>query len=477
MLFNSLQFLIFFAIVYCLYLRMDHKWQNRMLLAASCVFYGCWDWRFLFLIFASVTTDYFCGLSIFNSPDDCVKKRFLLVSVVINLTILGFFKYFNFFASNLQTLLGLFGLTIHPILLHIALPIGISFYTFRTLTYTFDIYTGQMEPTKSYVDYALYVTFFPQLIAGPIMKAKDLLPQIMASRKVTGENFYRGCYLIFFGLFQKLFIADNLARIADPIFDATQPHNGISVLIAVYALAFQIYCDFAGYSNIARGLGDCMGFDTMVNFNLPYFARNPQDFWQRWHISLSNWLRDYLYYPIALSKRGWGKWSPVFALMVTFTLCGLWHGAAWTFVIWGAYQGALLAIHKLIVPSNAKNRSSPSALIGRFSHVLSVLFVFNLVCLGWIIFRAASIDSALSIISSIFMDFKLTPAIFEPLKSLLFYTLPLIAIEVAQFRKGGDIVFIREFKSAYRTILYACLAYLLFVYGASSGKEFIYFQF
>ena len=174
---------------------------------------------------------------------------------------------------------------------------------------------------------------------------------------------------------------------------------------------------------------------------------------------------------------GWGKWSPVFALMVTFTLCGLWHGAAWTFVIWGAYQGALLAIHKLIVPSNAKNRSSPSALIGRFSHVLSVLFVFNLVCLGWIIFRAASIDSALSIISSIFMDFKLTPAIFEPLKSLLFYTLPLIAIEVAQFRKGGDIVFIREFKSAYRTILYACLAYLLFVYGASSGKEFIYFQF
>ena len=456
---------------------MDRKWQNRMLLAASCVFYGCWDWRFLFLIFTSVTTDYFCGQYIFNSPDEHVKKRFLLVSIVVNLAILGFFKYFNFFASNLQALLGFFGLTIHPILLHIALPLGISFYTFRTLTYTLDIYNGQTEPTKSYVDYALYVTFFPQLIAGPIMKAKDLLPQIMASRKVTVENFYRGCYLIFFGLFQKLFIADNLARLADPVFDSSPPYAGAKVLLATYAFAFQVYCDFAGYSNIARGLGDCMGFDTMINFNLPYFARNPQDFWQRWHISLSNWLRDYLYYPIALSKRNWGMWSPVFALMVTFTLCGLWHGAAWTFIIWGAYQGALLAMHKLIVPSCAKILSSRNAAISRFSYILSVLFVFNLVCLGWIIFRAASIDSALSMVSSIFIDFKLTPSFFESLRNLTFYTLPLILIEVAQFRKGDDILFMRKLKPAYKTILYACIAYLLFVYGASSGKEFIYFQF
>ena len=304
MLFNTLQFAIFFIIVYSLYLLFNHKWQNWMLLVASYIFYGAWDWRFLSLIFISTILDYICGLQIYKSRYLKRKRLFLFFSVFGNLAILGFFKYFNFFATNLQELLKIFGFSIHPHFLHIILPIGISFYTFQTMSYTIDIYRGRMAPTKKFFDLALFVAFFPQLVAGPIERAKHLLPQILVPRKLSLDKFYEGCYLIFWGLFQKVFIADNLAKIVDPVFAGNSPYNGIQVILALYAFAFQILCDFSGYSNIARGLGKCMGFDIMVNFNLPYFSTNPREFWRRWHISLSTWLRDYLYISLGGNRRG-----------------------------------------------------------------------------------------------------------------------------------------------------------------------------
>jgi D-alanyl-lipoteichoic acid acyltransferase DltB (MBOAT superfamily) len=273
-----------------------------MLLVASYVFYGSWDWRFLSLILISTFLDYLCGIKIHQSPDQRHRKIFLILSVCGNLSILGFFKYYDFFATSLGNLLGVLGLQIHPGLIHVILPVGISFYTFQTMSYTINIYRGRLKPTHHFFDFALFVAFFPQLVAGPIEWARNLLSQILKPRRVTLEKFYEGCYLIFWGLFQKMFVADNLARVVDPVFASAAPYNGLQVLIALYAFAFQIFCDFAGYSNIARGLGKCMGIDLMVNFNLPYFATNPREFWRRWHISLSIWLRDIPWIWSALSE-------------------------------------------------------------------------------------------------------------------------------------------------------------------------------
>jgi len=241
MLFNSLQFAVFILIVYSLYLKLGHRWQNRMLLVASYVFYGAWDWRFLSLMFLSTVVDYFCGLKIYESPDPKKKKLFLFLSVFVNLSVLGIFKYLNFFASNLQHLLGIFGFTVEPMFLNIILPLGISFYTFQTMSYTIDIHRKEMKPTRSFYDFALFVAFFPQLVAGPIERAKRLLPQILLPRQVTLDKFYEGCYLIFWGLFMKIFIADNLAKIVDPVYSAASPYNGIDVLLASYAFTFQIF--------------------------------------------------------------------------------------------------------------------------------------------------------------------------------------------------------------------------------------------
>jgi len=437
MLFNSLQFAIFFIIVYILYLFLTHRQQNWLLLLASCIFYAAWDWKFLLLIFISITTDYYCSLKIHASDDHKARNRFLILSVLVNLSILGFFKYFNFFASNIKALLGYFGFSVHPILLHIVLPLGISFYTFRTMSYTFDVYTDKIKPTRSYPDYALFVSFFPLLIAGPIMRAKDLLPQIASPRKLRLDSFYEGCYLVFWGLFQKVFIADNLAKIVDPVFNAGPPYSGAGVLVGIYAFTFQIYCDFAGYSNMARGLGKYMGFDIIINFNLPYFATNPQDFWNRWHISLSTWLRDYIYTPVAFSKRYWGKWGMVFALMVTFVFCGLWHGAAWTFVLWGAYQGILFAAYKLLQPLLLRIPEPKDVAQKKLWFFVRVLLFFHLTCLGWLIFRSHSAAQVLEMLRSVLFNPHLVPTIglkFASLK-IMFSLSIFIIIELMLFWK------------------------------------------
>jgi len=474
--FNSLQFAAFFIIVFFLYLALKHKWQNRLLLLASCVFYAAWDWRFLGLVFISITTDYLCSLKIHASDSEKIKKRFLILSILINLSVLGFFKYFNFFSANLAHLINLLGFTVHPYILNIILPIGISFYTFKTMSYTIDVYTGKTTPTRSYPDYALFVIFFPLLLAGPIMRAGDLLPQISSPRKLSLDKFYEGSYLIFWGLFQKVFVADNLAIIADKVFNTPAPYNGVAVLLATYAFAFQIYCDFAGYSNMAMGIGKCIGFEITLNFNLPYFATNPQDFWQRWHITLSTWLRDYLYIPISFSLRRWGAWGIGFALMATFLLCGLWHGASWQFILWGAYWGVLIILYTVLKPLLAKIRGPKSAFGQKLWLFLRIGFFFQLTSMGWLIFNARGVRQSFSMAYSIITNFKInldTLFCFINIFQLIWL---LLLIQWMQFIEKDRMVIYKS-NILVRAVFYIICFYAIVLYGAGGGKDFIYLQF
>lgn len=481
MLFNSAEFIIFFLIVYCLYIFSNIRGQNRVLLIASYWFYACWDWRFLSLIMISTIVDFVCGLKIHETANVQKKKFFLSCSLLVNLSLLGFFKYYNFFISSLEALFVDYGIPFNPTSLNIILPIGISFYTFQTLSYTIDIYRGKLEPTKRLLDFALFVAFFPQLVAGPIERAKRLLPQLSGKRVVTKEKITKGLYLIIWGLFLKVYIADNLARIVEPVFSSNTPYNGFEVTIALYAFAFQIFCDFAGYSNIAIGLSKCMGIDLMINFNLPYFSKNPSEFWQRWHISLSSWLRDYLYIPLGGNRKG--QTRTFINLMITMLLGGLWHGASWTFVFWGGYHGFLLVSYKLA--QQHYSRKPPEQ--NRFRQIvvsgLQITIFFHLTCLGWLLFRSESLSQAIAMFSSIFKNFTIPINMMDQLLGLIYFISPLLFIQVLQFNKN-DLFVVLTWRTYQKTAFYLTLVYLYFyvvVLGSGSlfgaGNEFIYFQF
>ena len=476
MLFNSFNFIIFFVLVYCLYLVLSHKAQNYLLLFASYFFYGCWDWRFLFLIFSSTIVDYFCGLKIYSNSGH--KKKYLAVSIVMNLGLLGFFKYFNFFSSSLFELLSFMGVSnISLLSLDIVLPVGISFYTFQTMSYTIDIYRGELKPTKRFLDFALFVSFFPQLVAGPIERARHLLPQVLNTRKVTLEKFYKGCYLIFWGYFLKIYVADNLASTVNLVFSGgLNGYNGIVVLLSVYAFAFQIFCDFAGYSSIARGLSKCMGFDLMINFNLPYFALNPSDFWKRWHISLSSWLKDYLYVPLGGS---WASKTLTFRnLVLVMLLGGLWHGAGWNFVLWGMYQGFLLCAYRFLRPVVYADSLLVKINCMKCTKVLKIMLMFHLICIGWLFFRAESIDQICMMLKALFIDFKIQRGLGQLayLKQLVCYGGVLFLIQVFQYFKR-DLFVLMNLNVFGRGVVYYFLFYLLVFYGALKEHAFIYFQF
>ncbi|MCK4534150.1 MAG: MBOAT family protein [Syntrophobacterales bacterium] len=445
-----------------------------MLLVASYVFYSAWDWRFLSLIVISTILDYYCGIGIFRAATMPGKRRFLIASIVGNLSILAFFKYYNFFIANGAELLQCLGFTVHYHTLLIILPLGISFYTFQTMSYTIDIYNGRIKPTTNFYDLALFVAFFPQLVAGPIEKARDLLPQIIAPRQVTLENIYRGCYLIFWGLFQKVFIADNLAKLVDPVFASDGPYNGAMVLVALYAFAFQILCDFEGYSNIARGVGRCLGFEIMVNFNLPYFAANPREFWRRWHISLSSWLRDYLYIPLGGSRKG--TWKTHRNVGITMLLGGLWHGASWTFIIWGGYHGMLLILHRLLEPLKGKVAWFRKGIAKNLAHLSKIIIFFHLVCLGWLMFRSQSMEQVGSMLKALVFDFRFTHEVASFVYSMIFCIALFFIVQVSQYIKR-DLMVVLRWPAVARTALYLMCFYLLILYGVTGGNEFIYFQF
>lgn len=477
MLFNSLEFVIFFIIVYALYLALSrhHKLQNLMLLIASCLFYGAWDWRFLALMFVSITTDFFCAKYIYHQSDEKTRKRLLVLNFIVNFGILGIFKYFNFFQENLQILLNTLGISITTNLLHIILPIGISFYTFQAMSYAFDVYRRQIIPVDNFLDYALFVTYFPQLVAGPIERASHLLPQVLKPRLMTLDKFYEGCYLILWGYFQKIFVADNLAKIVDPVFLSSQPYNGFAVLLAVYAFAFQIYCDFAGYSNIARGLSKCMGFDIMLNFNLPYFAVNAKEFWQRWHISLSTWLRDYLYIPLGGNRMG--NLVTYRNLVITMVLGGLWHGAAWTFLLWGAYQGVLLISQKYLQSIFTNTKFFGSNNNNSFLFVIKVVFFFHLICFGWLIFRAYSVSQVFLMTEGILsFPWNFSQEMLGKFFQLILYVTPLLCVETLQFKRNDNDAIIHSNLAVRLSFCIVCF-YLLLIYGVENGKQFIYFQF
>ncbi len=472
MLFNSLEFLIFFIIVYLLYRVSGHRFQNRMLLLASYFFYGCWDWRFLGLIWLSTVVDYLCGLKLHSSNDPARRRLFLAISLITNLGILAFFKYFNFFAESLGGLFGFFGFELDYVTLNIILPVGISFYTFQTMSYTIDIYRKQLEPARDFFDFALFVAFFPQLVAGPIERARQLLPQITAPRIVTDDQVYKGLWLILWGLFKKVFIADNLARIVDLVFASSGDLSGGAVLFASYAFAFQIYGDFSGYSDIARGISKLMGIEIMVNFRFPYFVTNPRDFWRNWHISLSTWLRDYLYIPLGGSRSG----SSAFYknLMITMILGGLWHGAAWTFVIWGLFHGIILCLHRVIEPYIS---FSPAGLFGRLWFFLRVIFFFHVTCLGWLIFRAGSMSELKQMLYALLSDISFSGVTLRYLGlQVAFYAALLIVVQIYKFYKK-DMYAVLWLPRYLRWPLFLVIIYSILLFGEFGVQQFIYFQF
>lgn len=476
MLFNTFEFFIFFAIVYALYRIFNHRWQNILLLVASYFFYGCWSWKFLSLIAISTVIDYFCGIHIEQSNDQRRRKILLGISMAANLGILGFFKYFNFFAENLTSLLTTLGVTLNTSTLSIILPVGISFYTFQTMSYTIDIYRGKMKPTHNFLDFALFVSFFPQLVAGPIERAKALVPQVTHPRTITTQQMSEGVFLFFWGLFKKVFIADNLAVIVEQIFSETGSQNGILVMIGVVAFAFQIYGDFSGYSDMARGLAKVMGFELMLNFNLPYFSLNPSDFWRRWHISLSSWLKDYLY--IGLGGNRKGNFNTYRNLMLTMLLGGLWHGAGWTYILWGFYQGLILVVHRFSQPllKRVFRTKNPVWLkVGIWSRI-GIMFIFANI--GWLIFRAQSVQQIWNMFTSMLFNSNLQPLgdIKRLLANVLFYAGPLVIIQFIQYTRD-DLLVLHRSNAWVKGLVYFVLILIFLVAGVQSGQSFIYFQF
>jgi alginate O-acetyltransferase complex protein AlgI len=392
--------------------------------------------------------------------------------MALNLVILGFFKYFNFFAESLHDLLAGFGWQTDIHALNIVLPVGISFYTFQSMSYTIDVYRGELKACRHLWDFALFVSFFPHLVAGPIMRAVDLLPQILEPRKVTQQQWIDGIHLIVWGFWKKVFVADNLAPIVNSIFALPNPTGG-QTLIAVYAFAWQIYCDFSGYTDIARGVAKLMGFELVLNFNLPYFATSPQEFWMRWHISLSSWLRNYLYVPLG-GNRG-SSIATYRNLLLTMVLGGLWHGAAWNFVLWGAYQGGLLVIHRATKPLLGWMFDAKTAFGRGLSFAVRVSCMFILTCYGWLLFRAQSFQQIEAMTAS--LAHPSTGLDLGQVQLVLALTVPLIAIQTYQYF-SGKLNFLEHpwMVAEARVAVYAGLSYFI-LFRAAQAQSFIYFQF
>src|SRR5579864_5357670 len=387
MLFDTPIFILFLCVVALCYWRLGFRNQNRFLLAASYLFYGWWDWRFLCLMLGSTVIDYFIAIKIAEAKDQRVRKSLLTLSLAINFSILGFFKYFNFFADSLGHVLAGVGIKASLPVLLIILPPGISFYTFQEVAYIVDVYSGKLPASRSFLDYGLFISLFPHLIAGPIQRPAHLLPQVQQPRRWDSGKAFDGLLLILEGLFRKCVIADNCALIANAAFSGAFGRPSLPVvLLGTYAFAWQIYGDFSGYSSIARGSAQLLGFHFMVNFRQPYLADSIQDFWRRWHISLSTWLRDYLYIPLGGNR--FGEVRTYINLMLTMLLGGLWHGANWTFVIWGGIHGAWLSVERLFWPK------------GETFSWFSRLVTLTVVGVSWIFFRAKSLGAALEMLRS-----------------------------------------------------------------------------
>ncbi len=481
MLFNSIEFAIFLPVVFILYwflFNKNLKLQNVFLLVVSYIFYGWWDWRFLFLIAFSTIVDYSIGLLLDKTDKVINRKGLLAVSLIVNLGLLGFFKYYNFFIDSFVDAFTFFGNTINPNRLDIILPVGISFYTFQTLSYTIDIYRKQLKPTSSFVDFGAFVSFFPQLVAGPIERASNLLPQFYQKRIFVYNKAIEGLKQILWGFFAKIVIADNCANYVNNIFNDYSNLSGSTLFYGALLFTFQIYGDFSGYSNIAIGTSKLFGFDLMTNFKTPYFSRDIAEFWRRWHISLSTWFRDYLYIPLGGSRGT--TWKKVRNIFVIFLVSGFWHGANWTFILWG-FLNALYFLPLLLLKQNRKNTNevAEGRLLPNFKEVYQIGITFFLTVIAWIFFRAESIGVACNYISHMFTSTILSvPSYLD--KKLVILIILFVIIEWIDRESNFTLKGTSKISNRFlRYTIYYSITFLVLYYAINSSGEqqFIYFQF
>ncbi len=477
MLFNSSVFLQFFAAFLLLYwlVRRSLAARNLLIVAASYLFYGWWDWRFLGLLAFSSAFDYVVGLGLDRSQVPARRKALLAASVACNLTLLGFFKYYDFFVESLAGLLAELRVPFHPRTLGIILPVGISFYTFQSMSYALDVYRRTITPTRNLVHFLAFVSFFPQLVAGPIERAAHLLPQFGETRRITRDMLREGVWLILWGLFKKVVLADNFAPLVDMVYQGSA-FSAPAVLLGTLAFGLQIYCDFSGYSDIARGTARVLGFDIMFNFHLPYAATNLREFWQRWHISLSTWLRDYLYISLGGNRRGPARTAV--NLLLTMLLGGLWHGAAWNFVLWGAWHGVGLGVQRALSSrarvSSAEIRVSSSAGGGVrrcFAWLGTLLFVLY----GWLLFRARSFDQIVAMTRAL-GDWSAPVWLGSYLLNLAAFAAPLVLMQVWQHRTRDLLVPLRLPDWAVG-LLEGMLLIGIALFWEKDSTPFLYFQF
>jgi len=469
MLFDSTAYLVFLILVVLVYWRLPFRKQNFFLLAASYFFYGWWDWRFLFLMGSSTLVNFTVSRQIDASTDEQKRKALLIFSLILNFAFLGFFKYFEFFLDSFIQLAAVLGLANIPIVVwKIVLPPAISFYTFQEVAYIVDVYQRKIRPADQVVDYALFVSLFPHLIAGPIQQPSHLLPQVQKPRPWNPDKVFDGLMLILEGIFRKVVIADNCALIANAAFGGGMgPPSAWIVLLGVYAFAWQIYGDFSGYSCVARGSAQVLGFHFMINFRQPYLAESLQDFWRRWHISLSTWLRDYLYIPLGGSRLGSAR---TYAnLMITMLLGGLWHGANWTFVVWGGIHGAGLAMER---GSGFVGNHAFRSNLGRW---IRRVIIFHFVCFAWIFFRSPSFDTAWGFLAGL-GDWQWKSVYGLALLFLLAHVIVLLFIDLHLEHSGGEYLLEKRPLIA-RVTCGLLLCVFITLFGANQTNAFIYFQF
>lgn len=478
MLFNSLDFAVFLPLVFIIYwfgLQGNVKRQNLFLVISSYFFYGWWDWRFLFLMLFSTVVDYLLGVTIYKETSEKKRRLFLYLSLAVNLGLLGFFKYFNFFLENFSTAFSFFGSEIRLGTLSIILPVGISFYTFQTLGYTIDIYRGKIRPAYNFIAFAAFVSFFPQLVAGPIERASNMLPQFFKRRKFLYANGVYGLRQILWGLFKKIVIADNCAKYVDLIFDNPEAFSGSTLVLGAVLFTFQIYADFSGYSDIAIGTARLFGFNLMRNFAYPYFSRNIGEFWRRWHISLSTWFRDYLYIPLGGSRVGTAR--KVRNIFLVFIISGFWHGASWTFIVWGALH-ALFFLPLLFSGSNRKYMNVVAAhkRIPSFLELAKMLLTFSLLVFSWIFFRSATISEAYLYIKRLFTGSLFSVPDIKPATIFLFIVFFMTVEWLARRQDFALAKIENSLNKTFRWCFYLFLIILIFFFSEDK-QEFIYFQF
>lgn len=480
MLFNSISFAVFLPIVFILYWLLDKKklyFQNVLLLVASYFFYACWDWRFLFLLIFSTLLDYFTGLKMSGEENQKIKKVWFWLSIIINLGFLGIFKYYNFFAVSFAKAISQLGFHINPWTLKVILPVGISFYTFHGLSYVIDIYKGRIKAEKNFINYSVFVSFFPLLVAGPIERATHLLPQIQKKRTFNYPQAVDGLRQILWGLFKKVVIADQCAEYANSIFNSSSNFSGSTLVLGAIFFTFQIYGDFSGYSDIALGTAKLFGIELLRNFAYPYFSRDIAEFWRRWHISLSSWFKDYLYIPLGGSKGG--TWMKMRNTFIIFLVSGFWHGANWTFIVWGLLN-ALFIMPSIVFNTNRNNIDivAQGKYLPTLKEFFSIILTFSLTVFAWIFFRSENLSHAFNYISGIAKPSVLSVPEIRP-TNLLFILICFIIAEWFSREKNHGLEFTTgKIIKPIRIGIYVILSYsVLLRLSFHQQSEFIYFQF